>query len=240
MPEVRLQRFLAECGIGSRRYCEELIRKGRVLVNQVPAELGTTIDPDRDTVQFDSTIVKPEPKVYILLNKPRGVITSLRDPHHDHTIMDCLNGISARVFPVGRLDIDVEGALLLTNDGDLAYRLTHPKHGIEKVYLAWVKGKMSTEAAMRLEKGIKLDDGVARPSRVVILNQGKTSTLIEITMKEGRKREIKRMCSRIGHDVLELRRISIGNIQLGGIQPGEWRFLRPSEVHDLKKLVGMH
>ena len=239
MGMIRLQKYLAECGVASRRRCEELIAQGRIKVNGQTAILGTVVDVDRDVILIDNERVAPEKKVYVLLNKPRGVITSTKDPHHKHTIMTYLNGISARVFPVGRLDIDVEGALLITNDGELAHRLTHPRYEIPKVYLAWVRGKMSVEAAMRLEKGIRLDEGVARASRVVILNQGNTSTLVEITMREGKKREIKRMCARVGHEVLELKRVSIGNIHIGNLQPGEWRHLKEGEIEDLRRITAL-
>ncbi len=239
MAKERLQKYLAECGVASRRRCEELIAQGKVFVNGKVATLGMTIDPGLDVVMLNHEKVEPEKKLYILLNKPRGVVTSVKDPHHKKTVMNYLNGVSGRVFPVGRLDIDVEGALLMTNDGELAYRLTHPKYEVPKVYLAWVRGKMPVEMAVRMEKGVKLDDGISRASRVVVLNQGNTSTLIEITMREGRKREIKRMCARIGHEVLELKRISIGNLQVGNLQPGEWRFLKDAEIQELRRLVAL-
>lgn len=236
---IRLHKYLAECGIASRRRCEELIRQGRIRVNGATAKPGDAVDPGVDIVLFNGEPVRRETQVHILLNKPRGVITSLRDPHHPRTVLDCLAGVSARVFPVGRLDMDVEGALLLTNDGELAYRLTHPRLQIEKVYVARVRGRMTPATAARLERGVKLQDGMTAPVRVAILNRERTSTVIEIRLHEGRKREIKRMCAHVGHEVLDLQRIAIGNINIHGLQVGQWRYLRKSEVAGLRKLTGL-
>ncbi|MBI4558028.1 MAG: rRNA pseudouridine synthase [Candidatus Hydrogenedentes bacterium] len=237
---IRLQKFLAECGLASRRTAEQLVASGRVTVNGKTAQLGDSIDPTSDQVLFDGKPVSSEKKVYILLNKPPGVISSVRDTHHRKTVLDCLTGVHARVFPVGRLDLDVEGALLLTNDGELAYRLTHPRYQVDKVYLARVKGAMSPETAMRLEKGVVLEDGATAPAKARILNRGARDTLIQLTLREGRKREVKRMCESVGHPVWELRRVAIANVRVKGLKPGEWRRLSDSEVLKLRQLTGLH
>ncbi|MBI5094311.1 MAG: rRNA pseudouridine synthase [Candidatus Hydrogenedentes bacterium] len=236
---IRLQKFLAECGIASRREAEKLIAAGRVRVNGEVAKVGDSIDPASDHVVFNGKRVAPDGKVYLILNKPRGVITSARDTHDRKTVLDCLNGIGTRVFPVGRLDLDVEGVLMLTNDGELAYRLTHPQFQVEKVYLAWVEGKMTAETAVRLEQGVKLDDGVTAPASAVILHLGQRTTLVRLVLREGKKREVKRMCAAVGHPVRELQRISIGNVRVKGLKPGEWRYLSESEVEELRHLVGL-
>ncbi|GMW01064.1 MAG: putative RNA pseudouridine synthase [Candidatus Hydrogenedentota bacterium] len=236
---MRLQKYLASCGIASRRQAEQLIESGRVLVNGKPVLLGHVITPGEDAITLDGKAVQPENKVYILLNKPRGVITSVKDTHERKTVVDCLEGLNERLFPVGRLDMDVEGALLLTNDGELAYRMTHPRFQIDKIYLAWVEGSMSTETAIRLEHGVELDDGMTAPAEVVILYHGKKTTLIQLLLREGRKREVKRMCKHVGHPVRELQRVSVGNVKVKGLKPGEWRYLSASEVDGLYKLVGL-
>ncbi|HRI87461.1 MAG TPA: pseudouridine synthase, partial [Candidatus Hydrogenedentes bacterium] len=175
--------------------------------------------------------------VYILLNKPRGVVTTAKDTHNRRTVLDCLHGMNTRVFPVGRLDFDVEGALLLTNDGELAFRLTHPKYLVEKVYLAWVKGRMTTDTAIALEKGVELEDGMTAPARVQIKSLGENSTLVQLVLTEGRNREVKRMCAHVGHPVSELQRIAIGGVKVKGLRPGEWRELSDAEVRALRKIT---
>lgn len=212
---------------------------GRVQVNGRTAALGQSIDPARDEVRIDGKPLHIEKKVYVLLNKPRGVITSAKDAYGRKTVLDCLHGVRARVFPVGRLDYDVEGALLLTNDGELAFRLTHPKYRIDKVYLAWVKGKMSAETAIAIERGVKLEDGITAPAKVQILSLGEHSTLVQLVLTEGRKREVKRMCMHVGHPVTELQRIAIAGVKVKGLRPGEWRYLTENEVESLRKLTGL-
>jgi len=236
---IRLQKFLAECGVASRRQAEKLITSGRVHVNSEVAILGNRIDPKADTVTVDGRRVTRDSKVYIILNKPRGVVTSLKDTHARRTVMDCLAGLQSRVFPVGRLDMDVEGALLLTNDGELAYRLTHPKFRIEKVYLARVHGEMSPENAAQLERGVRLEDGTASASRVRIIRRSKRATYVELVMQEGKKREVKRLCEHVGHRVRELRRVSVCNITVQDLRPGEWRHLDPDELAALRAAVGL-
>jgi 23S rRNA pseudouridine2605 synthase len=234
---VRLQKFMAQCGLASRRASERLIQEGKVQVNGAVAVVGQVIDPDKDEVTCNGVRVGASNVRYIILNKPPGVVTTLKDTHNRKTVLDCVKGVSERVFPVGRLDMDVEGALLLTNDGELAFRLTHPKYQVPKVYLAWVSGVMTPEDAMRLEQGVPLDDGMTAPAKVAILNSGDEVTQIRLTLCEGRKREIKRMCAHVGHPIRELRRIAVGNVKVRGLQPGQWRMLTDQEVTGLRKLV---
>ena len=236
---IRLQKYLAQCGVASRRHAERLIAHGRVTVNGEAAQLGDSVDPSLDSVAVDGDPIRPDRHVYILLNKPRGVITSVKDTHRRRTVIDCLSGINERVFPVGRLDMDVEGALILTNDGELAYRLMHPKHQIDRVYLAWVVGSMTPAEASRLSKGVALDDGPTAPAEVVVRRTTKDATLVQLTLREGRKREVKRLCTAVGHPVRELRRTAVGNVRIRGLAPGEWRHLRPTELEGLRKLAGL-
>lgn len=240
MGSVRLQKFLAECGLDSRRGCEQMIRDGRVAVNGAPAQLGQQIEPGADDVAVDGCPVQSdEAKVYVVLNKPSNAITTLSDTHGRRTVLDCLQGLDARVFPVGRLDRDVEGVLLFTNDGELAFRLMHPKFQVEKVYQAWVKGYVAPEAIQRLEQGVELEDGVTAPAKVVVLNPGRDVTLLRLTLHEGKKREVKRMCAAVGHPIETLQRITFANIHAKGLRPGEWRHLTPFEINQLKRRVGL-
>ena len=234
---MRLQRYLAACGIASRRNAERLIESGCVEVNGVVAKLGDTIDPDKDAVTCEGKPIRQEAPVYIILNKPKGTVTSARDPQGRKTVLDCLQGVAARVFPVGRLDFDVEGALLLTNDGDLAFRLMHPKYEVDKVYLATVWGEVSRGTLAEIEKGVPLDDGPTAPAKATIVNKGQGVTLLRLTIHEGRKREVKRMCAAAGHTVRELQRVSIAGINVKGLRPGEWRYLTHHEIATLRKLT---
>lgn len=233
---MRLQKFLAEAGIASRRQAEKIIEQGRVRVNGARPKLGDTVDPERDDVRLDGRPVAPREKVYILLNKPRGVITSVDDPQERKTVIDCIKGFPQRIFPVGRLDQDVTGALLLTNDGELAQRMTHPKHGMKKVYEARVRGVMRPQTAARMKKGVRLEDGMAR-AEVEIIETAKNSSLIRLTLREGRNRLVKRLCEEVGHKVRELHRVSTGGLGVERLAPAEWRFLTEKEVTALKKLA---
>lgn len=234
---MRLQKFMAHCGLASRRASERLIEDGKVLVNGTVAKTGQTIDPETDEVMYSGLRVGTSNIRYVILNKPPGVVTTAKDTHNRRTVLDCVEDINERVFPVGRLDMDVEGALLLTNDGELAFRLTHPKYEVPKVYIAWVQGVMTPEEATRLEDGVMLEDGMTAPANVVILNTSARATQVRLTLHEGRKREIKRMCAYIGHPVRDLRRVAVGNIKVRGLQPGQWRMLTEQEVSGLRKLV---
>lgn len=235
---VRLQKYLAECGVASRRASEKLVAEGRVQVNGEVAQLGQSIDPGADTITLDGEPVSQDHKVYVLLNKPRGVITSAKDTHERATVLDCLEGLRARVYPVGRLDMDTEGVLLLTNDGELAYRLTHPRYEVEKVYLARVEGEMTDTTANRLAAGVELDDGMTAPAKVKVLKHDKRGCLVRLALREGRKREVKRMCAAVGHPVRNLTRSAFGSLTAKGLRPGEWRYVREDELIALRKEAG--
>jgi len=234
--KIRLQKYLAQCGVASRRKAEEYIRDGKVRVNGlIVTELGVKVSPD-DRVEVDGKPVKPENnKVYILLHKPRGYVTTVSDPEGRKTVLELVQGINERVYPVGRLDYDTSGLLLLTNNGDFANLLMHPRHEILKVYIATVKGKPTDEAIERLKTGVRIDDYVTAPAFVKVLNYYENKTKLEITIHEGRNRQIRKMCEKIGHPVIRLKRIAYGNLELGGLKPGEWRFLTDKEV---KQLMG--
>lgn len=236
---VRLQKYLAECGAGSRRRCEEFISAGRVTVNGAQAAVGQSINPDIDAVQLDGDPVVPDSKVYVLLNKPKGVITTAQDTHDRRTVLQMLEGVRARVFPVGRLDLDVAGTLLLTNDGELSHRLTHPSYGVDKVYLVWVQGRATQTAVKRLTEGVDLEDGRTAPCTASILKHARNATLIRLVIHEGRKRQVKRMCAAVGHPVRDLFRVAFGDISAESLQPGEWRYLSAEEVAHLKKLTDL-
>ncbi|HDP34637.1 MAG TPA: rRNA pseudouridine synthase [Candidatus Hydrogenedentes bacterium] len=239
MNAVRLQKFLAECGVDSRRACERLIQSGRVYVNGAPATLGQQVRPGMDEVRLDGQRVSFDEKIYVVFNKPANVITTLKDTHGRKTVADFLNGLASRAYPVGRLDRDVEGVLLFTNDGELAFRLIHPRFQVDKVYLAWVKGSVRDEAARRLEAGVRLEDGMTAPARIQVINAGAETSLIKLTIHEGRKREVKRMCAAVGHPVETLQRISFAGIEAKGLRPGEWRYLSAEEIANLRKCVGL-
>lgn len=236
----RLQKFLARSGVGSRRRCEELIAAGLVRVNgRVVREMGFKVDPGRDRVEVRGKEVKPEKKVYLLLYKPRGVVTTLRDPQGRRTVLDLLDGVGERVYPVGRLDYDTEGLLLLTNDGSLAWALTHPRHGVPKTYLARVKGVPSAGSLRQMAAGLPLDDGLTSPARVRLRRVCDGDAFLEITICEGRNRQVRRMCEYIGHPVKSLKRIRIGPLTLDGLRPGQFRRMSRQEVLRLKKYVGL-
>lgn len=237
---MRLQKYLAQCGVASRRTCESMIKQGRVTVNSITAELGMVITPSRDCVLVDGRRVKlPESYTYVLLHKPENVITTMEDPQGRLTVKDYLKGIKARIYPVGRLDRDVGGILLFMDDGELAHRLAHPRYGIKKVYEALVKGHVSQGTAQKLRRGIILEDGPTAPAGVRIRWSKPDRTLLELTLHEGRKREVKRMCAHIGHPIITLRRIQFAGLSLGTLSPGSWRFLTQEEVRKLRKQVNL-
>jgi 23S rRNA pseudouridine2605 synthase len=225
---VRLNTYLARAGVASRRGADELIRAGRVRVNGEVAGLATFVEPD-DVVELDGRRLDPEPLAYVLLNKPAGVVTTARDPHGRPTVVG-LVGHERRVVPVGRLDADTTGALLLTNDGPLAHRLAHPRYEVDKVYEAEVEGEASDEALRRLAEGVELDDGRTAPARVRRLGPSR----IELTIHEGRKHQVKRMCEAVGHPVQRLHRSSYAGLRVDELEPGEWRELTAEEVTALR------
>lgn len=208
-------------------------------MNGVPARTGQKVEAGRDLVEVDGVPVETNRKVYVVLNKPAGVVTSVRDPHFRRTVLDCVDGVRGRLFPIGRLDKDVTGTLLLTNDGELTHRLSHPKFEIEKVYLARVRGEMTPETAKRIESGVELEDGPAAADAVTIVRASKNSSVIRLRLHEGRKRLVKRLCSAVGHPVKELRRLSMAQIRTDDLQPGEWRYLSADEVAELMRLTGL-
>lgn len=238
----RLHKFMARAGVASRRQCEELIARGRVKINgRVITTLGLKIDPLKDRVEVDGRpLARPEKKVYLLLNKPAGYVTTVKDPRGRAKVTDLLRGIKQRVYPVGRLDYDTEGLLLLTNDGDLAYALTHPRHEVPKTYLARVKGVPAPEKLKALARGVPLEDGPTAPARVRLVSDKGGNGLLEITIHEGRNRQVRRMCEHIGHPVLALRRVRIGPLELGGLKPGQYRHLTFREVARLKKVARLN
>jgi pseudouridine synthase len=234
---VRLNAYLARAGVASRRRADDLIREGRVRVNGEVGQLNTVVGR-RDVVDVDGERVDSQPLTYVLLHKPAGVVTTARDPQGRRTVVD-LVPTTPRVVPVGRLDADTTGALLLTNDGDLAHRLAHPRYGVPKVYDAYVVGRPTEAELARLRDGIELDDGVTAPASVRVLEEGAASSCLEVTLHEGRKHQIKRMCEAVGHPVRGLHRRGYAGLDLAGLEPGQWRELTPAEVAALKSAVGL-
>jgi 23S rRNA pseudouridine2605 synthase len=235
----RLQRTLARAGFGSRRAAEELIRAGRVHVNGQVAELGRRVDPERDRVTVDGIPVPAHPGLrYLALNKPEGVTTTMRDPHAADALPRLIPP-GPRVFPVGRLDRDSEGLLLLTNDGELAHRLQHPRYGIEKEYLVEVPGPMASRALRDLRAGVMLDDGTAKPVGARLLQHAAGRSSLQIVMSEGRKREVRRMLAAVGFPVLRLVRTRVDRVQLSGLRPGATRPLTTEEIEGLYRATGL-
>ncbi len=232
----RLQKILADYGIASRRTAEILIKEGRVTVNGHIAVIGQKADPEVDYIKVDGKLlIKPQPKGYFAFYKPRKVITSLIDPQGRQTVKDYLRGIKIRIYPVGRLDYDSEGLLLLTNDGELAYRIMHPSSNIEKTYLVKVDGLVEPETIEKLRKGVKIEGKLAIPVNVSLARKLKANSWLKITLHEGRKRQIRKMLQIVGHPVIRLIRISIDGVKLGELKPGQIRPLTTEEIETLKK-----
>lgn len=238
----RLQKVMSEFGVASRRKCEEMIARGKVKVNGcLITEPGCKVDKEKDIIEVDGKIVRsPETKLYILLNKPTGYITSVKDQFGRPTVLDLLKGVSVRVFPIGRLDYDTEGLIILTNDGELTYRITHPKHNIDKTYRALVRGRVGQEDIMAFDNGIAIENYMTSPARLEIIREIKGNSMVDITIHEGKNRQVRKMCSTIGHEVIRLKRIKIGDIGLGSLQTGQWRYLTKSEINYLKMLGGIY
>ena len=229
----RLQKVMARRGVGSRRVCDGLVGAGRVTVNGEVAIAGRRIDPDHDVVAIDGAVLAVRPGMaHYLLNKPAGVITTASDPQGRPTVVDLVPP-DPRVFPVGRLDADTEGLLLLTNDGDLAFRLSHPSIGVEKAYLAKVAGAPSPAALRRLREGVELEDGITRPARVAFT----PPDLLRLVLHEGRNRQVRRMCEAVGYPVLRLARFRIGPLTDPALRPGAWRSLTPGELRSLERVA---
>jgi pseudouridine synthase len=235
---MRLHKFLAVCGVASRRGAEKLVAEGRVTVNgNVVSNVRRGIDPETDEILVDGKRVEPESKVYVMLNKPKGYLTTMYDPHGRRTISELVEDIPQRVFPVGRLDKDTEGLLLMTNDGEATYRLTHPRFGVKKTYHAVVSAVVADEALDKLRAGVELSDGVTSPAEVCVLSNQENSTYLEIRIGEGKKRQVRRMCSAVGHEVVELKRVAMAGVVLRDVSPGKWRYLTPEEVSQLRELA---
>ncbi len=241
MQAERLQKILSKAGITSRRKAEGLILQGRVSVNgKIVRELGTKAVLGRDEIRVDGKTIKPETeRIVLVLFKPRRCVTTLHDPQGRLTVADFVNKFPMRLYPVGRLDYDAEGLLLLTNDGELAHRLQHPRYKVPKTYLVKVRGHPPEEAVARLQEGVNLEDGVTAPAELIVMDDDQKATWLSLTLREGRKHQVKRMCAAVGHPVLRLRRTKVGPIELDNLRPGEIRRLKSREVRTLRKRVGL-
>jgi 23S rRNA pseudouridine2605 synthase len=233
MAPVRLNAYLARAGVASRRRADDLIRAGRVRVNGEPGQLSTVVGR-RDAVDLDGRRLTLQPLTYILLHKPAGAVTTANDPHGRRTVVDLVDH-PARVVPVGRLDADTTGALLLTNDGDLAHRLAHPRYEVEKVYVADVEGDVDDRTLARLAAGVELDDGLTAPARA----RRVAPSRIELAIHEGRKHQVKRMLDAVGHPVGRLHRPRYAGLTLDELPPGRWRLLEPDEIGELRRRAGL-
>ena len=234
--EQRLQKIIAEMGVASRRKAEEFIMEGRVTVNGRPATIGMKADPLKDHIKVDGKLlIKPEKKVYFIFNKPKGVVTSMSDPEGRPAVNDFLRGIKQRVFPVGRLDYDSEGMLLLTNDGDFAHAILHPSKKIPKTYVVKVKGVLEEQDIDKLRTGIRLDRTVTAPAKVKRLRKTENNSWIEMTIYEGKKRQIRRMLERVGHPVIRLIRMKINGLEMGELEPGAYRSISSGEMMKIIK-----
>ena len=239
--KIRLQKVIAAAGLASRRQAEEMIADGRVEVNgHLVTELGTRVDPAEDVIRVDGSRIPPQRHhVYLALNKPRGVVSTMEDPQGRPTLKEYLPRKAGRLFHVGRLDIDTEGLIILTNDGDFAQRLSHPSFEIDKVYMAEVEGSMDNTDLRKLEKGIHLEDGFIKPDKVKLVSRTPTKTLLEITLHSGRNRVVRRMLEAVGYPVQRLARLRVGPIRLGNLPSGQTRELTSQEIGALYDRAGM-
>lgn len=231
---MRIQKFMAQCGVASRRKSEELVEKGLVQVNGVTIkEPGFQIDPEADEIIVNGKVLTEASKIYIMINKPKGTLSTSEDTHGRKRVLDLVD-VRERLYTVGRLDMDTEGLLLLTNDGDLTFYLTHPKHEFEKVYVGLVKGIPDENSLKWFRQGMDIEDYRTAPAEIRILQEDRNKCLMEMRIHEGRKRQIRKMCETMGHPIIELKRVAIGKLTLGNLKPGEWRYLRKEEVLYLK------
>ena len=234
--EERLQKYLAKCGIASRRKCEEIILEGKVRVNgNTVTELGTKINPEVDTDEVDGKVISSERNVYILLNKPVGYVTTMSDEKERPTVMELLDGVKEKVVPVGRLDMFTSGLLLLSNDGDFVYKVTHPKHETTKTYIVKTRGVPRESDLEKLRVGVKIDDYITSPAEVNLLLKDNTNNIsrIWIRIHEGRNRQVRKMCEAIGLSVIALKREGVGNLTCEGVERGKWRYLTDEEVAEI-------
>ena len=234
MEEIRLQKFLAEAGIASRRKCETYIKEGKVKVNGKTAQIGDRVK-ENDNIYFNGKKVKKEEKkVYILLNKPIGYVTTVKDEYDNKKVTDLVN-VKERVVPVGRLDINTTGALLFSNDGEFIYHITHPKHEIEKTYIVQVKGSVSQNEIEKLQKGIKIENYVTKPAKVKLINSNENTSELEIIIHEGKNRQVRKMMKAIQKEVIKLHRSKIGKLNVKDLKMGTWRYLKPHEVDKINE-----
>jgi 23S rRNA pseudouridine2605 synthase len=236
--EIRLQKYLAKCGIASRRVSERLIKEGLISVNnEVITDMGVKIDTKYDVVKYRGKIVKYEKDmVYIMLNKPVGYVTTVKEQFNRPKVTDLIKGIDSRIYPVGRLDYNTSGLIFMTNDGDLTFKLTHPSHEVEKVYLVLVKGIPNKSQMDMLNKGVCIGDYITRPSKSEIIKIEGENALLSITIHEGKNRQVRKMVSAIDHDVIKLKRVAIGELKLGDLKTGSFRYLTAKEINYLKSL----
>jgi len=235
---MRLQKYMALCGIASRRKCEVLITEGKVKINgKIIKELGTKIEMGKDVVEYKNTIIKPEnKKVYVMLNKPEGYVTTTDDQFNRPTVLDFFEEINQRIYPVGRLDYNTSGLLLLSNDGDFANRIMHPKNKIEKTYWAKIKGQITLAEKKAFERGLMIDGKKTQKAYIETIRKFEKNTIVEIKIREGRNRQIRKMCKMIGHEVISLERKSIGIVKIDeNLKPGKWRHLTKTELEFLLK-----
>lgn len=236
--QQRLQKVLSRAGVTSRRKAEQLIIEGRIKVDgKVVTTLGTKVDPETQQIEVDGQLLHFPSPLYIMLYKPRFYLTTLYDPRGRPKVTDLLKDIPTRVFPIGRLDFDAEGLLLLTNDGEFANMLIHPRYKVPKTYMVLVKGIPNCHALKKLKTGVNLEDGKTLPAQVRVVRKLKSKSWLELTIYEGRYRQIKRMCAAVGHPVLRLKRIRIGPLALGRLKPGEYRYLTPKEIKQLQDIA---
>ncbi|MEQ8153401.1 MAG: pseudouridine synthase [Clostridiaceae bacterium] len=235
--EERLQKYMARCGVASRRKCEELILKGQVRVNgEVVTELGTKINTENDQVKFNGKVITlEENKRYIMINKPVGIICSVKDEKGRKTVIDMVD-VPERIYPIGRLDYDSSGLLLLTNDGEIYNKIIHPRKEIYKTYIVKVKGVFSPSELENFRNGVDIGGYITAKAGIRVIGNDKTSTKVEIKIHEGKNRQIRRMCSALNHEVISLKRVSIGEINVGDLEPGNWRELNQDEIKYLKSL----
>ncbi len=231
----RLQKYLANAGIASRRKCEELILEGKVKVNgQIVRELGFKIDPETDLVEFEGAKVeKREKKIVLIMNKPKEIISSVTDPQGRKTVLDLLPDKFPRLYPVGRLDYESEGMLILTNDGYLADKIMHPKNEIKKIYHVWVYGYPSQESLEKFSQGLELEDGKTAPAKIKLIRKARSTSLMEVEIQEGKKRQIRRMFEELGHPVAKLERIQIGHLTMGKLAQGKFKRLNEDDINKL-------
>ena len=236
MEEIRIQKFLSGEGVMSRRAAEDEIRAGRVLVNGTPAEIGQKIDPDRDVVTYKGKVIGGGVrKIYIMLNKPVGYVTTMSDEKGRRCVAELVEDVGERVYPIGRLDMESEGLLLLTNDGELANRLTHPKYHKPKVYHVKIAGDVSPDEVAALSRPFDIDGYITRPAKISMISKKQDETVLEMELYEGRNRQIRKMCEQLGLRIRVLKRISVGDVHLGNLAPGKWRHLTRAQVESLRR-----